>query len=121
MVRESFRTVAAKLVWAVHLVVTVYFLVAWTLPWRWAMWSAVVGAPVMHLQWRLNDDVCVLTKLERYLRGADPTPRGSERSFIAATMERLAGRELPARCVNGVTYAVLWGGAAVAGLRLALR
>lgn len=117
--RPEWRDVAADAVWAVHAVVTVFFAVAWALPWRWALWSAAIGAPFLHAHWRIND-VCVLTTLERRLRGRPATAPGGESGFIGQLLERLLGRPLSETWVTRLTYGVLWVGGAVAALRLAV-
>jgi hypothetical protein len=103
-----------------HVVVTCFFLVAWTLPWAWALWAALVGAFVLQLQWGLNG-VCVLTTLERLLRGRAPVPTTTEGSFLVGLARSILRQPVPAAYVNRVSYAVLWGGAGIAGLRLALQ
>lgn len=101
--------------------VLAFFLVAWALPWRWALWTAVVGAFVMQIQWWLNDGICVLTKLERVLRGLPALPAPDEGGFIADLAARVVDAPVPKRWTNALTYAVLWGGASVAAARLAWR
>ena len=113
------RLALADVVWSVHTVVTVFFLVAWALPWRWALWTAALGAVAMRVQWWLNDGVCVLTKAERVLRGLSAVPRSDEEGFVAALLSRLAGRTLSREASDTVTYALLWSCAGLAVVRLA--
>lgn len=113
------RERSARLVWGLHSGVTLFFLVASLLPWRWALWSAIAAAFVMPLQWHLNGGVCVLTSLEHWLRGTS-VGAATGGSFIGGLMTRLVGVEPSDRCVDTTTYAVLWVGAVVAALRLAL-
>lgn len=115
------RARSADLVWFLHAVVSGFFLIAWTLPWSWALWTALVGAVVLQLQWWLNDDVCVLTKVERRLRGLPPVPDTPEHNFMTGFARRLLRRPVSARDADRLTYAILWGGAGIAGLRLVLR
>lgn len=115
------RAVIADLVWLVHAGVTTFFVVAWALPWDWALWTAFCGAFAMQLQWWLNDDVCVLTKLERNLRGHAAVPAATEGNFISGFLSTLLGRPLPVSCTDRIAYVMLWGGAGIAGARLALR
>jgi len=112
--------VAADAVWLVHTLVTGFFLVAWALPWRWALWSTAVGSPIVQVQWLVNDDLCVLTTLERRLRGVAHVAPDGQQSFLGDLVRRLTGRAPTDACVNRVTYAVLWGGAFVAAIRLAM-
>jgi hypothetical protein len=116
---SRWRGTAANIVWGLHCAVTGFFVIAWALPWRWALWTALVGAFVMTLQWRLNDDLCVLTKLERSLRGRALVSDTTDTNFIEDVLERLSRRRPSRRGANTVTYGMLWGGAAVAAARLA--
>jgi hypothetical protein len=116
----GWRHAAADWVWALHFVVTSFFLVAWMLPWSWALWTAIVGAFVLHVQWWLND-VCVLTTLERLLRGRASALASGDGHFLLGLARSIVGRPVPSAWVNRISYAVLWGGAGVAALRLAWR
>jgi hypothetical protein len=109
---------AADAVWHVHVLVTGFIMVAWALPWPWALWASAIGAPAVHAQWRLNDE-CVLTTLERRLRGLASTPPREEPNFLTGLAHRLSGREPSQAAVNAAAYGILWGGAVVATLRLA--
>lgn len=116
----GWRLWVADLVWGLHCAVVAFFVVAWALPWRWALWAAVIGAFLMHLQWRLNDGICVLTKLERLLRGRAPLPKDGEGSFLDELAARWIGPAYAGRFADQAAYVVLWGGAGVAGARLVL-
>lgn len=108
------------MVWLAHVLVTAFFVVAWALPFRWALWVAAIGAPIMHAQWRLNDE-CVLTTLERRLRDPGRRRGAGESSFLTELVRRLCGRDVPGAWVSRLSYAILWGGAGLASLRLAAR
>lgn len=113
------RSPLADAVWFAHAAIVAFFLVACALPWRWAWWTNLAGAAVMHLQWRLNGDVCVLTDLERSLRGKPSAGAEPEGNFVADLAARIAGRPLPQQWTDRLAYVVLWGGAGIAGIRLA--
>lgn len=113
------RTRAADGIFAVHAAVLAFFAIAWALPWRETLWTAVVGAVLMRIQWSLNDGVCVLTKVERGLRGLPPVPAEDEGGFVADLVATAAGRPIPKRWTNRATEVVLWGGAGIAAARLA--
>lgn len=113
------RTRAADVVWAAHTAVLAFFAIAWALPWRATLWAAVIGAFVMRVQWWLNDGICLLTKLERVLRGLSPVPAADEGGFIADLAAAIVGRRIAKRWTNRATEMVLWGGAGIAAARLA--
>src|SRR5262249_41371588 len=114
------RHAAADWGWALHVVGTGFFLGAWMLPWAWALWAALLGAVVLQVQWWLND-VCVLTTLERLLRGRASALASGDGNFLAGLARSIVGRPVPSAWVNRISYTVLWGGAGVAALRLAWR
>jgi hypothetical protein len=119
-IRVGWRSMVADVVHAAHVAVTALFTVAWALPWRWSWWLAALGAPTLHAQWCLNGDLCVLTSIERRLRGLSPTPAATERGFLGDLAERAAGHRPNEARVNALAYAVLWGGAAAACVRLTI-
>jgi len=98
--------------------VTGFFSIAWALPWRWALWTALLGAGLLRLLWWLNSGVCVLTQLERSLRGLNPVPGPGQPHFIEALAARWTEGCLPRAWIRRATNFVLWGGAGVAALRL---
>lgn len=121
------RHALAQTVWAIHLAFVVFILVAWLLPWKWALWAAVIGYPVVQINWWLFDDRCGLTVLEEWLRSpqagtarlqAAAAEEEEPLHFIAHLGERLLGRPMPRETADVLSYAVVWGGFAVASLRL---
>jgi hypothetical protein len=114
---EAWRTPLARVVCVVHACVVAFFMVGWALPWRGALWLCAVGAVAMRVQWWMNDDVCVLTQLERRLRGEATKPRDGE-SFIGRLVRAVIDRRLPASVVDRATHATLFAGAGIAAARL---
>jgi len=135
--RARWRLHCADAVWALHTVVVGFFIVGWTLPWRWALWATLIGAVFMRIHWWLNDDTCVLTQLERRLRGASaatPVPSRSESAprtesaaradvdgtFIASLAYTVFGSPVSPPLIDWLTHGILWLGAGLALLRLSL-
>ena len=56
---------------AIHTLVVVWALVSPFSKWKFLRVSYVIFAPFLMLHWLLNDDTCVLTKLECAARGLD--------------------------------------------------
>ena len=118
------RLLFARLVWLLHSGVTVWLLVGPFLPQRAAWWLVALGNPLIHLQWRVLDDRCLLTILEERLRG--PTferraavVRGDEPvGFVAETLSRLLGRPVGHGVADALSYGVVWAGVGVVAVRL---
>ena len=121
---SSGRLLLARLIAATHAAIVAYFMVAWALPWRGALWSVVIGVPLLQLGWWLLDGVCLLTIFERRLRRDPHAPRSADPedrpNFVAAVVSKLVGRPVPERWTDIASYCVAWGGWTVAAARLAL-
>lgn len=117
------RLAAARLVWALHLGVTLFVLTGWLLPWSWALWTAVILYPVVQLNWLVFGNRCALTVVEERLRRGTGTDDddGAELHFVVGLLTRLLGRPVPRFYGDLVSYGVLWGGFTVASARLLAR
>jgi hypothetical protein len=114
------RRTLARLVWGLHTSLVVFVVVAWALPTPGAWWSMIVLAPVMTIQWRLNDDTCLLTDLEHHLRRTPSAGRPEQGSFISDLLRPIVG-EVSERAIDWIGYGVLWSSCAGCVLRLLLR
>lgn len=98
---------AARLVWLVHIGIVITVLTGWMLPYP-LVWAVVaVLCPTMQLLWWLNNDVCVLTSLECWLRGEPAAGSPEQGSFVGRLLERSFGpvtEETVSRVSNGVNF-----------------
>lgn len=118
------RRSAADVVWAIHMGVVALVVTSWMWPARPVWWTMIALAPIMHVQWRLNDGVCVLTLLEDRLRGRaagasiDATATATKReTFVGRLLEPFTGELSPA-AVDRLCYGLLWVSFAACALRL---
>jgi hypothetical protein len=105
-----------------HLAVISLFVVGWALPWRELLIAVVVAAPVVQAGWWIFGDLCVLTLLERRLRGAPLAPVDTGAlppNFIADVASSLLGRPVSHGWINVMARVVMWAAFAIAALRLA--
>lgn len=114
--RPGDRSVAADFVWLLHGAIVVIVVMAPLLPYASLWWMMIGLAPAMHMQWRLNDDRCLLTDLEQSLRGKNPSSiegqAGVEaaevrESFIGSLLEPVIGRASE-RAADLLSHGVLW-------------
>ena len=117
------RRIAAGLTWAFHVVVVVFLLGGWALPWPAAWWTYALGAPVVQLGWIVFSDYCWLSIVEAKLRGETlvrETEAGDEeaRVFVGELIEMVFKRSVSRRVSNLISYGVLWGGFAAAVFRI---
>lgn len=121
---ERGRLCAARALSAMHLAIVLLFVVGWALPWRGVLAAVVVAAPVVQAGWWLFGDRCLLTLLERRLRGASP-PRAASAdeappNFLVDLASTVVGRPVSDAWVNVTARVVMWTAFTIAALRLAL-
>lgn len=120
------RRIAADVLWLVHIVVMVFLVIGWALPWSSAWWIYVLGAPCVIGGWKVFSETCWLSILEAKLRGESMAIRAPEadveesRSFVAETLSSALGRPISRRFAKTLSYAVVVGGFILSGIRLAL-
>ena len=119
------RLWAARLVWFLHVAAVAFFVIGWALPWPGALAFTVALSAATQIGWWICNDRCVLSVLEERLRGTlaprlvVPEDQEQPPNFVADLGARLLGRPIPYTWTNRVIYVVVWGGGAVAALRLA--
>lgn len=75
-----------------HLSMIVFILTGWAWPWRWAWYGVAILVPALHLHWKTNDDICVLTTIEWKLRGRiKPVDDADEGLFLYGLLLALFG------------------------------
>ena len=112
-------------IWFLHAAVTLFLAVAWLLPWTATLWLAVLAYPLVQLNWLAFGNRCFLTVLEERLRGGKPRELPAPEAdgdpphdFVSAFLSHALGRRVPRRLSNALSYGVVWGGFAIAALRL---
>lgn len=117
------RLVAARLTWALHILVVIFLLTGWAWPWPAAWWVYAASAPLIQLGWIVFDDYCWLSIIEAKLRGESlvvPNAAGEEESrvFVGELLESILKRPVENRVSNAISYGVLWVGFVIACARL---
>jgi hypothetical protein len=122
---DPIRLCAARTLALLHVAILSLFVFGWALPWRAMLVAVVVSAPIVQAGWWIFRDRCVLTLLEKRLRGsrapavatpgadADPPP-----NFIADLARSVLGRPVSHGWVDLVARVVMWSAFGIAALRL---
>ncbi len=104
------REVVATGVWLVHLLLTIFMITVWMIPWKWAAWVGIFFLPLVVLHWKTNRNRCVLTLLEQRLREGNLSkllPKAQEQLFIRELLRQIFGVNWSPEVVNGIIYFIL--------------
>lgn len=109
----------ATLVFVVHLLLVLFFLVGSLLPWRLAWWLVLLGGAGLRLIWMTNEGQCPLTVLEASLRQTDITSESStEPAFVTSLLSRLTGRPISEQTGERIIHLALYVSMVCAAWRL---
>jgi len=112
-----------QILFALHVVFLLYAVFGWLAPWRDVLVFYVIFLPALVLQWRVNQNSCVLNNLESLIRtGRWRNPANDEEGAWLLTLARNAlGISLTPARMDALIYAVvavLWGFGLIHLLRL---
>jgi hypothetical protein len=113
------RLASSKLVLFIHLSITLFCIVAFLGP-EPVLWFHVVFVPLMVLHWRLNDDICILTDAELWLRGETRDDIGEGRYFVSRISEFFLSEPFTEETSDKVARGVTWVVWAISVIRLGL-
>lgn len=71
-----------------HLLVLLFTLLAWILPFAWAWLVHLFLVPAMIVQWLFNDGTCLLTNLENAILGKKTEKSAQQGQFIKSLLGR---------------------------------
>lgn len=103
------RDALGRVCHTLHLIILVYFIAGWAVPWSPALWFYLGFVPAVALQWQFNADACILNNLESWLRSGrwrDPANK-EEGAWIATLVEGWTGYRPGPLLVSLVVYAGL--------------
>jgi hypothetical protein len=113
------RLILSKTVLIIHLSITLFCIVAFLGP-EPVLWFHVVFVPLMVLHWRLNDDICIFTDAELWLRGETRDDMGDGRFFVSRISEFFLSVPLTEETSDKVARGVTWCVWAISVIRLGL-
>ena len=93
----------------VHFLPLIYVVTGWFSPGRWPLIVYLVFLPAMFLQWRLNEDSCVLNNLESLIRtGSWRNPGNREEgAWLRTVVNDATGWHLSRAQMDGFINGVL--------------
>lgn len=125
----SFFTLSTRMivrfVQAIHILVLVFVLSGWLLPFPPWLWAHVFFIPLLILHWRTNQNQCFLTQLEARLKedsesmmsfeGASPAglsmpmrrPQVEEGHFIKSLWKKVFGRVPSDQALEAIIYGLM--------------
>lgn len=105
---SRFRRITLKLVSILHLLVIVFVLFGWLIGISEVLIIHIVFIPLMIIQWRFNNDTCVLTNVENSLREGQVEKEQQQGKFIKSLLAKVFD-PLPAdEVIKTWLYRVLW-------------
>ena len=102
------RHLAAQIIAALHLLITITAISGWALPIRGWLYAYLSLLPVMVGQWWCNNDQCFLTIWEERLRtGQTPDAYDASQTFIGRLVKAILDRDLTYKAVTMISYGLV--------------
>jgi hypothetical protein len=114
------RSALIKALRFTHLLVLVFMLTGWLLPWKSAWFAHVATIPAMMLQWRFNRGTCLLTNLENFIRGNQVARDAQQGQFIKGLLGKCCNPIPPDHKIKFWLYTILWSVFSLSLLRIAI-
>jgi hypothetical protein len=114
------RWFTAKSIRLSHLLIMVFIMFGWALPWRIAWWIHVVLVPATRLHWRFNERRCIFTKWENQILQVDAIEDHEEGWFVKEMTEAVTGWRPPTDLTRRVMAFWMWSVTLVSALRLTI-
>ena len=116
---KMWRIFAAKSVRTTHLLVMLFIMLGWALPWRIAWWSHAILTPLTRLHWRLNKRTCIFTTWENKLLQNEHIEDHEEGWFVKEMTEAITGWRPSTGLTRKVMQYWMWIATIVSIIRIA--
>ncbi len=109
------RDFLGRLCFYLHFAVMIYIVTGWLAPWRPLLVFYLLFIPAVFVQWRVNEDSCILNNIEGWLRNRqwrNKHVNPEEGAWLLTLATKLTGLRVTAFQVNTFTNSVLvlvWG------------
>tara|TARA_Y100000588_G_C13955826_1_gene796490 strand:- start:163 stop:516 length:354 start_codon:yes stop_codon:yes gene_type:complete len=114
------RWIAAKCVRFSHLVVMLFLMLGWALPWPVAWWIHAILTPLTRLHWRFNQRTCIFTTWEHRLLQNTHHEEHEEGWFVKEVTEAITGWRPPTQLTRNVMFVWMWATTLISIIRIAL-
>ena len=114
------RWIAAKFIRSSHLVIMIFIIIGWALPWRICWWIHVILTPLTRLHWRFNERKCIFTKWENRILGVELQDDHEEGWFVKEMTEALTGWRPPTELTRRAMSFWMWTATLISAIRLAI-
>lgn len=106
----------AEFVKIIHILLISYMTFGWIVNNRYVWLSIIALAPLFHIHWKTNKDTCILTDIEKQLRGN----KEIQGTFIGGLGKKLLNKELSDSTVAKLAYGIMYSSAIICFLRYQL-
>ncbi|MEC9090339.1 MAG: hypothetical protein VYC11_03105 [Candidatus Thermoplasmatota archaeon] len=114
------RFFCAKLVRFSHLLVMLFLMFGWSLPWLTAWVIHAILTPLTRLHWRLNNRTCIFTTWEHLILGNEHIEEHEEGWFVKEMTEALIGWRPSTHLTRQVMFYWMWITTLISISRIAL-
>jgi len=97
----------ADCIYVIHIAIILFCGFAWMGPYDWMLIGVVIIYGLIELMWHYRDSYCILTDLERGLRGVSKPESGLDQNFIRRLVKVLFRVDLDPR--NLIIFTRAWG------------
>jgi len=108
--------IAAEFVKVAHILLITYMTFGWLVNNSHVWLSIILLAPLFHIHWKTNDDTCILTDIEKKLRGNKEV----EGTFIGGLAKKILKKEISDSTVAKLAYGIMYSSAIICFTRYKL-
>tara|TARA_B100001996_G_C18545171_1_gene548574 strand:+ start:149 stop:511 length:363 start_codon:yes stop_codon:yes gene_type:complete len=101
--------IAAEFVKIFHILIITYMTFGWIVNNSYVWLSIMLLAPLFHIHWKTNKDTCILTDIEKKLRGNNEI----KGTFIGGLAKKILKKELSDSMISKLAYGVMYSSAII--------
>ncbi|MDP6900175.1 MAG: DUF2784 family protein [Candidatus Thalassarchaeaceae archaeon] len=110
----------AKFIRFTHLLIMIFIMIGWALPWLVAWWIHVILTPLTRLHWRFNQRSCIFTTWENQVLQNEHIEDHEEGWFVKEMVEAVTGWRPPTLLTRRVMAIWMWIATFVSAYRIAV-
>ena len=112
------RVAFAKIVSLIHLASVGFVLFGWAAPLETVLYVHLAFIPLLIVQWKFNDETCLLTNLENYLLDTKKSKSEQDGEFTKKLLSLCMDPLPPDKAIDRGLYTVIWSSWLVSLIRL---